>query len=63
MDASERGKPPSLPVGGGARQTNTDALGRFYSIIIQRLALDAQHGGARQQLLQAADIALTAGPA
>lgn len=43
-------------------KADTDALGRFYSIIIQGLALDAQHGGTRQQLLQAVDIALAAWP-
>jgi AcrR family transcriptional regulator len=43
-------------------QADTGALGRFYSIIIQGLALDAQHGGTRQQLLQAVDVALAAWP-
>jgi len=43
-------------------QADTEALGRFYSIIIQGLALDAQHGGTRQQLLQAVDVALAAWP-
>ena len=43
-------------------QAGTDALGRFYSIIIQGLALDAQHGGTRQQLLRAVDVALAAWP-
>ena len=43
-------------------QADTEALGRFYSIVIQGLALDAQHGGTRQQLLKAADIALAAWP-
>ena len=43
-------------------QADTDALGRFYSIIIQGLALDAQHGGTRQQLLRAVDVALAAWP-
>ena len=42
--------------------TDTDALARFYSIIIQGLALDAQHGGTRQQLLRAIDVALAAWP-
>ena len=43
-------------------QADTEALGRFYSVIIQGLALDAQHGGTRQQLLRAADVALAAWP-
>jgi len=43
-------------------QADTDALGRFYSVIIQGLALDAQHGATRQQLLKTADIALAAWP-
>jgi TetR/AcrR family transcriptional regulator, copper-responsive repressor len=43
-------------------QADTEALGRFYSIIIQGLALDAQHGGTRQQLLRAVDVALAAWP-
>lgn len=43
-------------------EADTDALGRFYSITIQGLALDAQHGGTRQQLLGAVDIALAAWP-
>jgi AcrR family transcriptional regulator len=43
-------------------QADTGALGRFYSIIIGGLALDAQHGGTRQQLLQAVDVALAAWP-
>jgi TetR/AcrR family transcriptional regulator, copper-responsive repressor len=43
-------------------RADTDALARFYSIIIQGLALDAQHGATRQQLLRAVDIALAAWP-
>jgi AcrR family transcriptional regulator len=43
-------------------QTDTDALARFYSIIIQGLALDAQHGATRQQLLRAVDVAVAAWP-
>jgi AcrR family transcriptional regulator len=43
-------------------QADTEALGRFYSVIIQGLALDAQHGGTRQQLLRAVDVALAAWP-
>jgi AcrR family transcriptional regulator len=43
-------------------QADTDALGRFYSIVIQGIALDAQHGGTRQQLLRAVDVALAAWP-
>jgi len=43
-------------------EADTDALGRFYSVIIQGLALDAQHGGTRQQLLRAIDVALAAWP-
>jgi AcrR family transcriptional regulator len=43
-------------------QADTDALGRFYSIVIQGLALDAQHGGTRQQLLGAVDVSLAAWP-
>jgi AcrR family transcriptional regulator len=44
-------------------QADTDALARFYSIVIQGLALDAQHGATRQQLLRAVDVALAAWPA
>jgi AcrR family transcriptional regulator len=43
-------------------RTDTGALGRFYSVTIQGLALDAQHGGTREQLLGAADVALSAWP-
>jgi hypothetical protein len=43
-------------------RTDTAALGRFYSVTIQGLALDAQHGGNREQLLRAADVALAAWP-
>ena len=43
-------------------QADTEALGRFYSIIIQGLALDAQHGGTRPQLLRAVEVALAAWP-
>ena len=43
-------------------QSDTDAPGRFYPIVIQGLALDAQHGGAMQQLLRAVDVALAAWP-
>jgi AcrR family transcriptional regulator len=43
-------------------EADTDALARFYSVIIQGLALDAQHGGTRQQLLRAIDVALAAWP-
>jgi AcrR family transcriptional regulator len=43
-------------------RTDTDALARFYSVTIQGLALDAQHGGTREQLLRAADVALAAWP-
>jgi hypothetical protein len=43
-------------------QSDTDALGRLYSIVIQGLALDAQHGATRQQLLRAVDVAIAAWP-
>jgi AcrR family transcriptional regulator len=43
-------------------RADTDALGRFYSVTIQGLALDAQHGGTREQLLRAVEVALAAWP-
>ncbi len=46
-----------LPAG-----TDTAALARFYSVVIQGIALDAQHGGPRDQLRRAADAAIAAWP-
>jgi AcrR family transcriptional regulator len=42
---------------------DTSALARFYSVVIQGIALDAQHGGARDELRRAADTAVAAWPA
>ena len=46
-----------LPAG-----ADTTALARFYSVVIQGIALDAQHGGPRDQLRRAADAAVAAWP-
>lgn len=41
---------------------DTAALARFYSVVIQGIALDAQHGGTRDQLHGAAASAIAAWP-
>jgi AcrR family transcriptional regulator len=41
---------------------DTMALARFFSVTIQGIALDAQHGGTRAQLRRAADLAIEALP-
>lgn len=41
---------------------DTAGLARFYSVVIQGIALDAQHGGPRDQLRGAADAAIAAWP-
>jgi hypothetical protein len=45
------------------RDADTPALARFYSVVIQGIALDAQHGGTRDELRRAADTAVAAWPA
>jgi len=42
---------------------DTQALGRFYSLTIQGIALDAQHGGTKEELAAAASTAMMAFPA
>jgi AcrR family transcriptional regulator len=37
---------------------SSDDLARFYSVLIQGMALEAQHGGTKEQLLRVVDLAM-----
>jgi len=37
-------------------------LARFYSVMVQGIALQAQHGGTREQLLRVVDVAMEQWP-
>jgi AcrR family transcriptional regulator len=44
------------------RTVSAEDLAAFYSVVIQGLALQAQHGGSREQLQRVADVALNQWP-
>ncbi|WP_243856903.1 TetR/AcrR family transcriptional regulator [Paraburkholderia sp. BL6665CI2N2] len=45
-----------------AREVSPTTLARFLSVLIQGLALQAQHGGTRRELLHVVDVAMAAWP-
>jgi AcrR family transcriptional regulator len=45
------------------RSTAADDLARFYFVVVQGLALQAQHGGTAAELLQVVDVAMQRWPA
>jgi AcrR family transcriptional regulator len=44
------------------RGTASEDLARFYSVMVQGIALQAQHGGTREQLLRVVDVAMQSWP-
>lgn len=42
--------------------TSSKDLARFYAVLIQGLALQAQHGGSKQQLIRIVDVAMRSWP-
>ena len=42
---------------------SAEDLARYYSVVLQGIALQAQHGGDREQLLKVADLSMSAFPA
>jgi hypothetical protein len=44
------------------RDTSAEDLARLYAVLIQGLALQAQHGGTREELLRAVDVAMESWP-
>lgn len=52
----------SIGVGELASQVNAKELALFYSVVIQGMALQAQHGGTKEQLESVANVALAAWP-
>jgi AcrR family transcriptional regulator len=53
----------ALEAGQLPRGTSSADLARFYSVMVQGLALQAQHGGTREQLLRVVDVAMRSWPA
>ena len=43
-------------------KVSSEGLARFYAVVIQGLALQAQHGGTREQLLSVVDMAMASWP-
>jgi AcrR family transcriptional regulator len=44
------------------RDVSTEDLARFYSVLVQGIALQAQHGGTREQLLRVVETAMQGWP-
>jgi AcrR family transcriptional regulator len=44
------------------REVSTEDLARFYSVLVQGIALQAQHGGTRKQLLRVVETAMQGWP-
>ena len=44
------------------RGAASEDLARFYSVVVQGIALQAQHGGTREQLLRVVDVAMQSWP-
>jgi hypothetical protein len=42
--------------------SSPESLARFYSVMIQGIALQAQHGGSKDQLMQVVDVAMNHWP-
>jgi hypothetical protein len=52
----------AIEVGELSSDTASEDLARFYSVMVQGLALQAQHGGTKKQLLRVVDIAMARWP-
>ena len=61
--ALKRRMAQAVAAGELARSTDADDLARFYFVIIQGLALQAQHGAAAKELLSVVDVAMQRWPA
>jgi hypothetical protein len=44
------------------RDVSPEDLARFYAVVIQGIALQAQHGGTQEQLLRVVDVAMQQWP-
>jgi hypothetical protein len=52
----------SIEAGELPRHVSASELALFYSIVVQGMALQAQHGGTQEQLESVIDVALAAWP-
>jgi len=53
----------SIESGKLSRNVSAEQLARFYSVVIQGMALQAQHGGTKEQLESVIEVAMSAWPA